>query len=213
MDAQTEIGRPDGAHAQGNAADRVGRTAAAVHGVDRQHDPGKRAADHRARPRQHDRVAMADHDLSVGRHCRDAALRQDRRHPRPPLRPVYRDRSLHGRLAGLRAGAFDDDPDLRPRLAGARRFRAVIGRHHRARRRGRAEGARALLRVFLDDLHHRRRDRTGARRLDRGAFALVGDFLAQHPAWPGGALDHHHGPAPAAAARAAAPPRRAGRRS
>ena len=100
---------------------------------------------------------------------------------------VCRDCSLHGRLAGLRAGAFDAGAHSRTRLAGARRRRSVLGRRHRTGRRGRTEGPRALLRLVLDRLHHRRRDRTGARRLHRRPSALVRYFLAQHPARPDGA--------------------------
>src|SRR5262249_54764320 len=83
----------DGRHHQsnlpqpsGDARHRLGRAAAAVHGLDRQHDPGERTADHRARVRRCARPALADYHLSPRRHRRDAALWQDCRYPWPPFR-------------------------------------------------------------------------------------------------------------------------------
>ena len=79
--------------------------------------------------------------------------------------------------------------------------------HDRARRPGRAEGARPVLQLFRHHLHDGRRLRPRARRLHRRAPALVGDLLDQHPAGAGGADDHHIHAAPPAALRAAAPAR------
>jgi hypothetical protein len=60
-----------------------------------------------------------------------------------------------------------------------------------ARRPGLAKGARPLLRLLRGRLHHRRRVRTAARRLDRGPPALVGHFLDQHS--HGARRIGHHG--------------------
>ena len=76
--------------------------------------------------------------------------------------------------------------------------------HDRARRPGLAQGARPLLRLLRGDLHHRRRLRTVARRLDRRPSALVGDLLDQHSDGARGLGDHDVAAAPPAALRAAA---------
>ena len=71
---------------------------------------------------------------------------------------------------------------LGPRAARARRRRTDLDRHGGAGRHRRAEGPRQVLRLFLRDLHHRRRLRAGARRRHRRIPALVGDLLDEHPA-------------------------------
>ena len=69
------------------------------------------------------------------------------------------------------------------------------------------QGPRQILRLFLGGLHHRRRLRTGARRLHRRISALVGDLLDEHPARPPRGRDDVHAAARPAAARPAAPAR------
>ena len=80
-----------------------------------------------------------------------------------------------------------------------------------ARRRGGAQGPRQVRGLFCHRLHLGRRLRPGARRLPLRPRALVGDFLAQHPA-----RDHRVDPgdtavAAAAPLRAPAPARPDGR--
>ena len=69
-------------------------------------------------------------------------------------------------------------------LAGHRRGRALLDQRRGAGRCRRAEGSRALLRLFLHHLHDRRRARARARRLHGRSCALVVDLLAQYPARP-----------------------------
>ena len=179
--------RGEGSHSPGSAADRVRHAVAGVHGLARQHHPGERAAHHRARFRRQPQPALADHDLSAGVDRGRAALRQDLRHPRAALHAADRDCDLHGGLAALRARAQHAGADPRTRAARARRRRARFHGRGRAGRRRRAEGARALLRLFRGDLHDRGRVRTGAGRLPFRVYPLVGDLLAQHPARDRGA--------------------------
>ena len=117
MDATTVAAKPpqQAAHPQGLAAVRHRRHAAGVHRRDGQHHPGERAADHRPRLQRRPQSAVADHVYLLASTAVHAALRQDRRHPRPPPHALHRDRDPHGGFAGLRAGAIDDGADLRPR--------------------------------------------------------------------------------------------------
>src|SRR5262245_40809717 len=114
----------------------------------------------------------------------------------------------HGGFAHLRVRALDHRAHSWTCGAGPRRRRPFRRRRDRAGRRRRPQGARPLLRLFLDRLHHRRRVRPRARRLHRRPSALVRHLLAQHPARPPRACDHSDGPAATAAKRAQAPARR-----
>src|SRR5712691_5043307 len=197
--------RGQAADASADGADRARRAAADLHGVARPDHPGDGAADDRARLRQRARSTLADHGLSAGVDRDHPALRQDRRHPRTPLHAADRDPDLYGGLARLRARAEHAGADIGPRAARARRRRALLDGHDRARRPGLAQGARALLRLFLRHLLHRRRHGTPARRVDRRPSALVGDLLDEHSDGARGARDHDSAAAGAAALRAAAP--------
>ena len=88
-----------------------------------------------------------------------------------------------------------------------------LDRHGGAGRHRGAEGPRQVLRLFLRDLHHRRRLRAGARRRHRRISALVGDLLDEHPARPDRDGADADAAAPPAAARAAAQARLPRRRA
>src|SRR5262249_8555392 len=187
-----------GPHASTDAADRLRRAAADVHGIARPDHSGDRTAHDRTRLRRRTQPTVADHRVSARIDGDHPTLRQDRRHPRPPLHASHRDLDLHGRLARLRVGAEHAGFDFRPRLARAGWRRPVVHGHDRARRPGLAQGTGPLLRFLRSDLHHRWRQRTLAWRLDRGPFALVGHLLDQYSHGARGPGDHDVTAAPPA---------------
>ena len=113
---------------------------------------------------------------------RRAALRQARRHPRPPRHDDDGARPVHRRLGAVRGGARHGDADRRPHAAGHRRRRhRADGADHR-RRHGDAARARPLPGLYGHRLDHRRHGRSRARRHHRAELALVADLLAQRAA-------------------------------
>ena len=102
-----------------------------------------------------------------------AVLRQARRHVRAQERRPHRDRPLPRRLAGLRHGVVDGEPDRRPRAAGHRRRRADgLGlcddrRTVRAARPGEVPG------LQLGGLHAVLGARPGGRRLHHRSLRLA----------------------------------------
>ncbi len=180
--------RAETADARRKAPDRHEHDAAGVPRLDRSIDSRQRAADHRPRVRRRHRAALGDHVVPDRRDRADAALRQIRRHPWPPRHAVDCAGHLYGRRDRLGIGVKHADADLRPRRAGHGRRRHDFERPDGAGRHGSAQGARQILHLFLDRIHHRRRLRPGAWRLDLRSPLLVDDFFMENP------VQHHrHG--------------------
>ena len=113
-----------------------------------------------------------------------AALRQARRHPRPPRHDDDGARPVRRRLGAVRGRARHGDADRRPHAARHRRRRhRADGADHR-RRHGDAARARPLPGLYGHRLDHRRHRRSRARRRHRAELALVADLLAQRAARP-----------------------------
>ncbi len=163
---------------------------------------------------------MGGHGLPAHRHGRDAALRQARRHLRPPSADADCDCAVRPRLGRLRNGDQHDDAGARPRAAGPRWWRVdgAGANHHRRHRIAAGAGA-------VPGLHRRRirnelDRRAGGRRLPHRASRLVADLLdqpaaracrARHDLRRAQARAVHAGEAPARLSRRAFDDRRRGR--
>ena len=136
--------------------DRVRRSADRDDGVGhRRHDRRHRAAVDRARPRRGVGHRVGRHRVPPVPGRDHAPLRQDRRRLRPQARVALRDRPVHARVHGLRAGAVDAGAAGGARGAGPRRRWSPGARHGDPGRPHPTPAARTLARVPGDAVRGR----------------------------------------------------------
>ena len=149
-----------------------------------------RAADHRQRDRRPDAPVVDRHRLPAGDHGRRAAVRQARRHLRPPHRAAGGRRHFPHRLRPVRHGAEPARADRLPHHPGPRRRRPHRHRHRRRGRHRSAARARPLPGLLRRRVRHLDGARPAARRLHRRSVHLALDLLHQPAARPAGAGRH-----------------------